>query len=339
MFHYKESDLHSYKFRGTPKENAVEWIDRFKTIGRHNLWPNNDIARAIDVSLEGAAYNWIVGLEARNASPDHWENQPDMTEEVRVNHLFRGLNPTLYARLYVLGIKSCEEFLEEARLHANDVKTAYERGYEGASREHGKPEVGAVGLDKVQELQHQIQEPGDELARARKPSRKKQYERSSEESENNGARDDSEKECGSCEGFEPCSGEQRHKHATQTVKETAGEEGTVLGLTLIDCSKTDAVVHLMKVNYADHREERCNWGDEVPVGKPREPAMFEKCVASTLAAQHQNNLTELMMVFHDVFAECSDCLVQYNVLELAIPTGEAALIKQLSRGGHGRSGS
>ncbi|KAK4017592.1 hypothetical protein OUZ56_033206 [Daphnia magna] len=222
MFHYKEPE----KFRGTPKENAMEWIDR-----------------AIDVSLEGAAYKWIVGLEARNARPEHWEDrevqvagtedepahyrevrglktlflkqfvavnlkrqterklrmrvqgkeediteyyhdvmdmcrmvQPDMAEEVRIDHLFRGLSPALYERLYVLGIKSCEEFLEEARLHADAVKTAYERGYEDSRRECEKPAVGAVGLDKVQDLQRQIQELRDELARAGDPSKRKEKE-------------------------------------------------------------------------------------------------------------------------------------------------------------------
>ncbi|KZR99270.1 Uncharacterized protein APZ42_004924, partial [Daphnia magna] len=94
----------------------------------------------------------------------------------RIDHLFRGLSPALYERLYVLGIKSCEEFLEEARLHANAVKTAYERGYEDARREREKPAVGAVGLDKVQDLQRQIQELRDELARAGDPSRRKEKE-------------------------------------------------------------------------------------------------------------------------------------------------------------------
>lgn len=239
MFHYKEPE----KFRGTPKENAMEWIDRFERIGRHNRWSNNDLARAIDVSLEGAAYKWIVGLEARNARPEQWEDrevqvagtedepahyrevrglktlflkqfvainlkrqterklrmrvqgkvediteyyhdvmdmcrmvQPDMAEEVRIDHLFRGLSPALYERLYVLGMKSCEEFLEEARLHADAVKTAYERGYEDARREGEKPAVGAVGLDKVQDLQRQIQELRDELARAGDPSKRKEKE-------------------------------------------------------------------------------------------------------------------------------------------------------------------
>ncbi len=59
--------------------------------------------------------------------------QPGMAEEVRVYHLFRGLSLALYERLYVLVIQSCDEFLEKAILHADAVKTAYERGYEGAA--------------------------------------------------------------------------------------------------------------------------------------------------------------------------------------------------------------
>ncbi|KZS20644.1 Uncharacterized protein APZ42_012574 [Daphnia magna] len=237
MFHYKESE----KFRGTLKENAIEWIDRFERISRHNRWSNNDLEMAINVSLEGAAYKWIVGLEARNARPEHWEDltdqvaetddeqahykevrglktlflkqfvgvnlkrhmerklrmrvlgkeediteyyhdvmdmfrivQPDMAEEVRIDHLFRRMSPALYERLYVLGIKPCEEFLEEARLHADAVKTAYERGHEDARREREKPAVRAVGLDKVQDLEHQIQELRDELGRAGDPSKTKE---------------------------------------------------------------------------------------------------------------------------------------------------------------------
>ncbi|KAK4004236.1 hypothetical protein OUZ56_005978 [Daphnia magna] len=53
--------------------------------------------------------------------------KPDMVEEVLIDHLFRGLSPALYNRLYVLGNKSCEECLEETRLHADAVKTAYEK--------------------------------------------------------------------------------------------------------------------------------------------------------------------------------------------------------------------
>ncbi|KZS08016.1 Uncharacterized protein APZ42_028148 [Daphnia magna] len=209
MFHYKEPE----KFRGTSKENAIEWIDRFERIGRHNRWSNNDLARAIDVSLEGAAYKWIVGLDARNTRPEHREGRglktlflkqlvavslkpqterklrmrvqvkeedimeyyhdvmdmcrivlPDMAEEVRIDQLFMGLSPALYQRLYVLGIKSCEEFLEEAKLHGDAVKIAYERGYEDARRERKKPAVGAVGLDKclsVEEIEKYTEPIGD----------------------------------------------------------------------------------------------------------------------------------------------------------------------------------
>ncbi|KAK4013495.1 hypothetical protein OUZ56_026049 [Daphnia magna] len=102
--------------------------------------------------------------------------QPDMAEEVRIYHVFRGLSPALYERLYVLGIMACEDFLEEARLLADAVRTAYERGYEDRRREREKPAVGAVGLDQMQDLQRQIQELRDELARARDPSKKKEKE-------------------------------------------------------------------------------------------------------------------------------------------------------------------
>ena len=64
------------------------------------------------------------------------------------DHLLRGVNATLYERLYVLGIKTCDEFLEKARLHSEVVKTAYERGFEAG----GSAAVAAVGVDLLQEL-------------------------------------------------------------------------------------------------------------------------------------------------------------------------------------------
>ncbi|KAK4024725.1 hypothetical protein OUZ56_010146 [Daphnia magna] len=39
-------------------------------------------ARAIDVSLEGAAYKWIVGLETRDARPDNWEDRNILVDEL-----------------------------------------------------------------------------------------------------------------------------------------------------------------------------------------------------------------------------------------------------------------
>lgn len=58
IFNYKVPE----KFLGTSKENAIEWIDRFEMICRHNHWTNNDLARAIEVSLKGAAFKMIVDL-------------------------------------------------------------------------------------------------------------------------------------------------------------------------------------------------------------------------------------------------------------------------------------
>ncbi|KAK4023288.1 hypothetical protein OUZ56_008706 [Daphnia magna] len=209
MFHYKEPE----KFRGTPKENAMEWIDRFESLEARNARPEHWEDREVQVAGtedEPAHYREVRGLKTlflkqfvavnlkrqterklrmrvQGKVEDITEYyhgvmdmcrmvQPDMAEEVRIDHLFRGLSPALYERLYVLGIKSCEEFLEEARLHADAVKTAYERGYEDARREREKPAVGAVGLDKVQDLQRQIQELRDELARAGDPSKRKEKE-------------------------------------------------------------------------------------------------------------------------------------------------------------------
>ncbi|KZS13365.1 Uncharacterized protein APZ42_021523 [Daphnia magna] len=202
MFHYKEPE----KFWGTPKENAIEWIDRN---ARPEHWEDQAVQVA-ETDDEPAHYKEVRGLKTlflkqfvavnlkrqterkrrmrvQGKEEDITEYyhdvmdmcrivQPDMAEEVRIDHLFRGLSLALYERLYVLCIKSCEEFLEEARLHVDAVKTAYERGYEDARREREKPAVGAVGLDKVQDLQRQIQELRDELARAGDPSKRKEKE-------------------------------------------------------------------------------------------------------------------------------------------------------------------
>ncbi len=92
--------------------------------------------------------------------------QPGMVEEVRVDHLFRGLSLALYERLYVLVIQSCDEFLEKSILHADAVKTAYARGYEDARREGEKAPAAAVGVDVVQELRKQIKELKDQLAKS-----------------------------------------------------------------------------------------------------------------------------------------------------------------------------
>ena len=61
-----------------------------------------------------------------------------MTEEACVDHLFKGVNAALYERLYVLGIKTCDEFHEKARLHEDAVRTAYERILQGSSSGRGK---------------------------------------------------------------------------------------------------------------------------------------------------------------------------------------------------------
>ena len=53
-----------------------------------------------------------------------------MAEEALVDHLHRGVNETLYERPYVLGIKTCDKFLENDRFPSAAVKTAEERGME-----------------------------------------------------------------------------------------------------------------------------------------------------------------------------------------------------------------
>ncbi|KZS10201.1 Uncharacterized protein APZ42_025383 [Daphnia magna] len=132
--------------------------------------------------------------------------------------------------------------------------------------------------------------------------------------------------------------------------------GLSAGHALIDCSKKDAVVHEMNVDHADHMivegtsigqlvliDQTSNLSLEVGEGrdaagevrgrsgKSREPAAFDQCVASTLAAQDRNDQIELLIEFQDVFAGNGDCLGQCTVLEHAIPTEGTVPIKQLPR--------
>ncbi|KAI9557178.1 pol polyprotein [Daphnia sinensis] len=105
------------------------------------------------------------------------------------------------------------------------------------------------------------------------------------------------------------------KRSAVPVKVSIPEAGNeaIIGLSaghaLIDCSKPEAVVHVMNVDHVDH----------------------VICVASTLAAQDRNDLIDLLTQFQDVFADSGECLGQCYVLEHAIPTGGAAPIKQLPR--------
>ncbi|KAK4037592.1 hypothetical protein OUZ56_029623 [Daphnia magna] len=125
IFNYKVPE----KFLGTSKENVIEWIDRFEMICRHNHWTNNDLARAIEVSLKGAAFKMIVDLGREMLTwiigRTVWFKRPRRMASRRTKGMLLSL--TLYERLHVLGIKSCEEFLKEVRLHPKAFKTAYER--------------------------------------------------------------------------------------------------------------------------------------------------------------------------------------------------------------------
>ena len=69
------------RFGGTTKENATEWVDRFERIGRHNKWTKDDLARVIDIYLDGAAYKWLLGLESRSARPTNWEDVVTVVQE------------------------------------------------------------------------------------------------------------------------------------------------------------------------------------------------------------------------------------------------------------------
>ncbi|XP_057379644.1 uncharacterized protein LOC130701869 [Daphnia carinata] len=141
----------------------------------------------------------------------------------------------------------------------------------------------------------------------------------------------------------------------RTSKKLLEKSGLSAGHALIDCTKSNAVVHDMNVDHTDHvivegtslrklvaldqsssfplemEDGRTAGRGSARQGKLKYPAMFEECVAKTLAGEDREDLISLLMSFQDVFAEGSDCLGQCTVLEHAIPTGNAAPIKQLLR--------
>ena len=84
--------------------------------------------------------------------------EPNMTEEASVDHLFKGVNAALYERLYVLGIKTCDEFLEKARLHEVAVlRKGFCAGETAA--------VAAVGSELIQDLKKQIVELEERISK------------------------------------------------------------------------------------------------------------------------------------------------------------------------------
>lgn len=82
MWHDKRSD----KFNGTIKENAIKWVDLFERIGHDNRWSTDELAKVIDVYLEGAAYNWIVGLEAWETRSKQWEDRAVTEQPQQAGH-------------------------------------------------------------------------------------------------------------------------------------------------------------------------------------------------------------------------------------------------------------
>ncbi|KZS20291.1 Uncharacterized protein APZ42_013064 [Daphnia magna] len=206
--------------------------------------------------------------------------QPDMDEEVRIDHLFRGLSPILYERHYMLDIRSCEEFLEEEGPMAVMVDGQPMNPREKVSLTVTNKNASVEGEAFVLKTDPPIVELG-------------------------------------AIHMEASSG-------NETVSKSNGAEGTSIG-------------HLVPIDQTSNLSMEVGEGRDAAgelrgrSTKPREPAAFDQCAASTLAAQDRNDLIELPLEFQDVFADSGDCLDQCTVLEHSIPTGGPAPIKQLPR--------
>ncbi|KZR96327.1 Uncharacterized protein APZ42_009397, partial [Daphnia magna] len=64
---------------------------------------------------------------------------PNMTEEHRLEHLFRGLRPALLRKIYPMKPKTCEEFLTLAKSYTEASLMSEARGWRDAAMESQRP--------------------------------------------------------------------------------------------------------------------------------------------------------------------------------------------------------
>ena len=60
-------------FYGKPHEDALDWIDRYETIGAYNGWRDADLRKFLIIHLDGPARNWY--LCNADTIPDHWNKR------------------------------------------------------------------------------------------------------------------------------------------------------------------------------------------------------------------------------------------------------------------------
>jgi hypothetical protein len=166
-------------FYGKSDEDALQWMERYESIGDYNRWTNDDKAHYFQMSLEDASLKWFKctnlpqnwedfgpdnpGLRTRFLQEFQQENyrvfqesklrnriqglnepateyyydvlnlcrsvDPNMSEESKVENLFRGLSPILVQRLYPLRLRNCAEFLAAVKIHTEADVMANRRSW------------------------------------------------------------------------------------------------------------------------------------------------------------------------------------------------------------------
>ena len=220
-------------FRGSPTEDARQWLERYETISTHNGWGDADKRNNFSMYLDDTARNWFLCARL----PNDWEDtaaqpaaggnpatpvvlgfrsvflkefQPDnyglfqesrlrsrkqgvdeptiryyyeilnlcrlvdlnMSETHRLEHLFRGLRPDLFRKIYPLKPRTCEEFLTLAKSYTEASLMSDTRGWKDTTSESQKhqeqlPNVAVVypeqQADFMKSMRELIQETCEKL--------------------------------------------------------------------------------------------------------------------------------------------------------------------------------
>ena len=181
-------------FRGAPTEDAVEWLNRYETIGRYNRWGNDEFLANFPMYVEDAARQWQMCLPLQVTWTDrlfvaaHVANgvniaevpaaiglrttfleefqpgnytvfqdaklhnrvqgldedttayyydvlnicrlvNPAMTEEQKLEHLYRGLKPSILEKVFPESPANSADFLAAIKRHALAAQMANRRNW------------------------------------------------------------------------------------------------------------------------------------------------------------------------------------------------------------------
>ncbi|KAK4037655.1 hypothetical protein OUZ56_029686 [Daphnia magna] len=161
-------------FRGSPTEDARQWLESYETISTYNSWGDADQRNIFSMYLDDTARNeflcakllndWqdtaahataggnpatsarpVSGVEPKElmSQPLDWSTQKCQKLHL-LEHLFRGLQPTLFRKIYPLKPKTCEEFLiGVTQIHVRCTRMeGYNSGAAEISRAVAKPFCG-----------------------------------------------------------------------------------------------------------------------------------------------------------------------------------------------------